>query len=222
MIEIELEPRLLEYCRKKKYYADHKITMRESIEKEFHITPQDIEKIKKYFHQKKMKEQNILKNINKKYDVYPPQIQYQQRMHYENINPNNNNFKLKHESNPSQIFNYLDENTQLPPFLSGHLSLPKSKRLYTNKCIKDINSYCLENPGLNKNIYCGNNIMLEMISGMPVRTKKTYGYDDPFEHNFDYIDGDIQKPEHNILPFPQCGISTRTKNKKQINRDTIL
>lgn len=66
----------------------------------------------------------------------------------------------------------------------------------------------------------------ELIRGMPSRTSKSYGFENPEEHFFQYLDEDIQQAENFVLPFPRGGESTRLKNKKKsegggriINRD---
>lgn len=44
--------------------------------------------------------------------------------------------------------------------------------------------------------------------------RKTYGYDNPVEHYFYYLNKDIQTPNHVILPFPRGGFDTRRLNHK--------
>ncbi len=44
--------------------------------------------------------------------------------------------------------------------------------------------------------------------------RKSYGYNQPIEHMFDYISDDIQCAEHNVLPFHQGGESSRLVNKQ--------
>jgi len=48
--------------------------------------------------------------------------------------------------------------------------------------------------------------------GYPTRGAKSYGYKNPSEHYFDYIDDDLQKPEHTVMPFPRGGMQTRNDN----------
>ena len=55
---------------------------------------------------------------------------------------------------------------------------------------------------------------IEKINNMPQHVGKMYGYRNMFEHQFQYINGEIQNPKHVILPFPQCGISSRIDNHK--------
>lgn len=53
-----------------------------------------------------------------------------------------------------------------------------------------------------------------LIRGSPDTKNKSFGYDSGFEHNFDYISGDIQRPDHVVLPFPRGGEDTRHWNKE--------
>lgn len=51
----------------------------------------------------------------------------------------------------------------------------------------------------------------DMIRGMPTRTLKSYGYRNPDEHYYQYVDDEFQ---NSSLPFPRGGVSTRRENKK--------
>lgn len=53
-----------------------------------------------------------------------------------------------------------------------------------------------------------------MIHGMPSKTRRSYGYRNPAEHYFDYLDDDFQNPDSSVLPFPRGGESSRLDNKK--------
>lgn len=55
----------------------------------------------------------------------------------------------------------------------------------------------------------------ELIMGMPSRTFKSYGYRNPEEHYFDFIDNDIQSAQHTVMPFPRGGEATRNNNKSR-------
>lgn len=52
-----------------------------------------------------------------------------------------------------------------------------------------------------------------MVRGMPDATKKSYGYRNPAEHYYQYIDEDFQNPDNSDLPFARGGESTRRSNK---------
>lgn len=53
----------------------------------------------------------------------------------------------------------------------------------------------------------------ELIMSMPSRTFKSYGYRNPEEHYFNYVDNDIQSSHNTVLPFPRGGEATRNNNK---------
>ena len=55
----------------------------------------------------------------------------------------------------------------------------------------------------------------ELLRGMPSNTTKSYGYRNPSEHYYQYIDDDFQNADNSDLPFPRGGVSTRRSNKAQ-------
>jgi len=64
----------------------------------------------------------------------------------------------------------------------------------------------------------------EIQLGMPTRTSKSYGYANPFEHYYTYIDQDIQQPDNVVMNFPRGGMATRIYNKsinQTVNRDIM-
>jgi hypothetical protein len=54
----------------------------------------------------------------------------------------------------------------------------------------------------------------ELVRGMTDSKAKSFGYDNLFEHNFDYISEDIQHPDHVVMPFPRGGEDSRRWNKE--------
>lgn len=56
-----------------------------------------------------------------------------------------------------------------------------------------------------------------VMRGIPERTQKfkSVGYPNPAEHYFQYIDGDIQHPDHVVMNFPRGGDNTRLLNNFQ-------
>lgn len=52
-----------------------------------------------------------------------------------------------------------------------------------------------------------------MVRGIPHHTTKSYGYKNPSEHYYQYIDSDFQNPDNSDLPFARGGDSTRRSNK---------
>lgn len=61
-----------------------------------------------------------------------------------------------------------------------------------------------------------------MRDSLPTRATKSFGYNNPVEHYFDYIDSDIQDPNHVVF---EPGISTRLDNhstaKKKYQREIL-
>ncbi|MBA42396.1 MAG: hypothetical protein CMF62_00115 [Magnetococcales bacterium] len=53
-----------------------------------------------------------------------------------------------------------------------------------------------------------------LINGMPTRTSKSYGFRNPVEHQFQYVDDDFNNAEHSVMPFPRGGVSARLQNTK--------
>jgi hypothetical protein len=51
-----------------------------------------------------------------------------------------------------------------------------------------------------------------MVRGMPSNTKKSYGYRQPFENQFQYIDEEFQNPDNSIESYPRGGVQTRGDN----------
>jgi hypothetical protein len=54
----------------------------------------------------------------------------------------------------------------------------------------------------------------QLLQGMPVRTHKSYGYNNSFENQFQYISNDIQSPDHTVMSFPRGGYGTRQYNRE--------
>lgn len=88
---------------------------------------------------------------------------------------------------------------------------------------KDLNVYNYVMTNLyDENDQCkDNNFEMDMINGMPVHTKKSYGYRNPEEHYYDYIDNEFQNAYNSVLPFPFGGESTRLGNKKMAKQKYV-
>lgn len=52
-----------------------------------------------------------------------------------------------------------------------------------------------------------------LIRGMPSNTTKSYGYRNPYEHYFQFIEDDFQNPDNSVIPGFRSGVSTRRDNK---------
>ena len=65
----------------------------------------------------------------------------------------------------------------------------------------------------------------DMIRGMPTRTLKSYGFRNPEEHYYDFIDPAFQNSNNTVMEFPRGGEQTRGANKKAArsiyNRDVM-
>jgi hypothetical protein len=61
-------------------------------------------------------------------------------------------------------------------------------------------------------------IETSMIRGMPSRTTKSYGYRNPEEHYFEFVQDDFQNPDNTVLPFPRGGEATRLMNKNMASQ----
>lgn len=158
-----------------------------------------------------------------------PKIQYKSRLHFETpidcYAHEQQSSRLHHNPPPKKVQEYTSEYTEPPAFLSQIIKKHTSNRLYDDK---DIDSMRQTNPNgcintIREQFYNGGQfypdvVASDMQSGMPVRTKKTYGFDDPFEHYYDYIDGDMQSPEHTVMDFPRGGESSRLDNKQPKQR----
>lgn len=152
------------------------------------------------------------------YEVKPQQ----RRMMYNNppkvqrgrIGQNNN---LNNTNNVRRIIGELDTYRQE---LSHDYERGSDMDLDSRMVIPNINSN--NKRGLGENRYntvpymAGNDIRNVDIEnyikyGVPSRGAKSLGYANPAEHYFDYIDGEIQDPDHTVFEY---GIPTRLDNKR--------
>lgn len=211
--EIMFEPRLQEYMNKKIYYKKNNITPCIPLEVEYAITGNDMAKIKNYYHAPKKSEPYVQP------DHFEPKIMYKQRVYDESLRKCQQE-QLKHNPSTQSIENKLNKHREQPVFLAGHIDLPKSKRNYNaNECVDTLQKRYEVDKQINfKNERDLGDILDDMQLGMPYRTTKSYGFDNPFEHYYDYIDEDIQDPTHVVLPFPRGGVSVRGENRSQRKR----
>lgn len=151
----------------------------------------------------------------------PSTIQYKQTKHYEKpINKHNkSNDYLPHDTNVNKIIGNLDTYVDHTNTIY-HQNLEMDTDQKVIKPALNTNGKCNLNTSRYQPIpYMGTkaglkdiNIANSLQCGLPSRGSKSYGYKNPSEHYFDYIDGDIQKPEHTVLPFPRGGMQTRYDN----------
>jgi len=89
---------------------------------------------------------------------------------------------------------------------------------------KNINSSMyVPMPHLN-NANSNTELETNMIRGMPTRTLKSYGFRNPAEHYYGYIDPVYQNANNTVLPFPRGGDATRlenTKTNKKYSREIL-
>lgn len=52
-----------------------------------------------------------------------------------------------------------------------------------------------------------------LVRGMPSNTKKSYGFRNPVEHYFQYLDEDFQNADNSVEPFIRGGEGSRGSNK---------
>jgi len=210
--DIKSDPRLMEYLTKKKYYDENKMTPCISLELEYSITPSDIERLKQ-IETKLLKSNNIF-FPKTSYKNVRPKIQYKTQLHYDGLDQES--AKLPHDPSTKEMIDYTTKETDVPAFLSRTIEKHKSGRIYDginpNQCINTIREQFYNDKPFDPEM------MNDMMLGMPNHTRKSYGFDDPFEHYFDYIDGDIQRPDHVVLDFPRGGESARLENTKQKTR----
>jgi hypothetical protein len=57
-----------------------------------------------------------------------------------------------------------------------------------------------------------------LIRGMPSNTKKSYGYRNPADHYYQYIDNDFQNADNSVEAYPRGGEGTRSINKSMVRQ----
>ena len=86
----------------------------------------------------------------------------------------------------------------------------------TSKKELDYSDYRLESYFGQDKITRDPEIESDLVRGMPsYRThNRSYGYRNPSENYYDYIDEDFQNPDNSVMGFPRGGEATRLENKK--------
>ena len=154
-----------------------------------------------------------------------PKIDYNQRLHYEQqrearINPNYNS--RKDLSNVLNLNQKSYRQPQLPKYAyESKLDVDNKVVLPSNNCRKAN----VEN--LYKNIESMTGGKLRDVDienyikyggyGNTSSKARSLGWDNPIEHQFQYIDEDIQSPDHVVNDRPQ---STRLDNREHIKQKT--
>lgn len=219
---IMIEPRLREYLIKKKYYRDNNIKTDVSLEKTFQITRMDKKKLKKYL-------------IGKKdiHDYENKSLSYKYRKS-KNRNKEINNYlanddkcrklkkKFKEEVN-KQYFNkqyFNKETTKFAPRADPRIDpVDISENKYFER--KTTNPFHLKDDNYGGN-YTTQQDEIYKIRSMPQFTKKSYGYRNPAEHYFQYIDPEIFNPSNAVEKWTRGGVSTRLSNKTSGNNSNEI
>lgn len=136
-------------------------------------------------------------------------VPYGENLDKLSVNHNHNTMKIIGE-----LDSYVDKTNTI--YQGNEYDKRNTRVNTTNKCYINTSSYqpipyMGTKEGL-KDI----NIETDIKCSYPTRGAKSYGYKNPSEHYFDYINDDFQKAEHTVLPFMRGGISSRDDNHKHI------
>jgi hypothetical protein len=127
--------------------------------------------------------------------------------------------KHDRESYYMHLNQYDRENIRPEYSLSARGHMDTEHKIYIpsmdhNKTTLDTSQYA---PAPYKGQGFGNNdisVESSMIHGAPTKTFKSYGYRNPAEHYFNYIDPAHANRDESVFGFPRGGVSTRLDNKK--------
>lgn len=135
----------------------------------------------------------------------PPKIQYNQQLHYQKNNSNQNTLGKGYISY---------KKPELPKFQNQNkFDMDTKTHIVSNNCRKsDLNMLYegvaeMTNAPL-KNIDFENYVKY----GYPTSKARSLGFENPYEHQFQYIDEDIQNPDHVVFDRP---MASRLDNKTQ-------
>lgn len=191
-----MEQRLFDYISIKKYNRLHKITPKVSPEKLFNITQDDITIIQSYYNKQ-------------------PTIQYKQVLHH----LDKKFLDKAHKPNFNNLLDTIYNFEEYPAYMIGEIISKKNKNfsVISNKFNKNMS------PIERDMLLRGQGSYSEYASNIPNHPKKSYGYDNPHEIYYDYIDNNMQLPEHVDMYFPRGGESTRLENRinKKYDRDIM-
>jgi hypothetical protein len=151
-----------------------------------------------------------------------PKLQYKQTQPFEKLNSGKQ--CIPHDDTVDKIIGDLDT-------YSNHVNTiyQDTKHINTNQKVDQNKSY-INTARYQPIPYLGSKAGLRDINmesniqcGYTTTGKRSYGYEASAEHSFDYINPDLQKPEHVVMPFPRGGIDTRRDNHsaKPYKRDIL-
>lgn len=143
-------------------------------------------------------------NINQQQDyVKPPKILYNVRQYNSNKKDQVNNIIGDEQTYvQSNSFHELDNDMMLDDLTKSSVPNVRSSKRSLNSTYKSV-PYM---PG--ETNYC-----TYMNDPRPTRGRREYGTPNPVEHYFTYINDDMQKPDHVVLPFPRGGEASRDTKK---------
>ena len=221
-----LEPRLIDYMKKKKYYKLNNVRPLVPLEKDFNITKHDLKTINLYISKlKQSKKQNTTQKLsyktqfsNKsqfpskkfKHDKRVPQLKKPIQKQVQNLG------MFMPDDKGSYYDTYLNTNTDMMldsrDLNNKNINKPIDTPLRYNKTYNHTNPP----PTVSALNYSeiDHELEMNMLKGTPSHTTKSYGYKNPSEHYFDYVD-----PRYtNMELFPRGGVSTRMDNTKQAKK----
>lgn len=156
---------------------------------------------------------NVGQRSKRVYDVHPPRIQYNQRPHNSQCRDTRND--LPHDNNLLDIITKLDGFREHTNTIYQY---PVDMDIYPNQNQKTgINQQAVPMRGKNVQLVGGTrDVDIEncLMKGLPERNAKfkSLGYPNYSDHSFGYISGDIQDPNHVVMPFPRGGEVSRLEN----------
>lgn len=203
-----------------------------SIEAQERYTPELVVKGFEFDPDEAYKSDPRYKNYQKK--VSKTMNALEQRYKYDGMN---NQYEIKHQSH-SRTYNdppQVQRNVRQYPMHDGFYNSnacndPTNHNPNNNAVVNKLETYAQKLNKINsngvvlgqnnisrKNVDLENEILRNTFTSdpsLPIRGGKRHGYRDNAEHFFDYIDDDLQKPEHVVS---DRGVSTRLNNHKTYN-----
>ncbi len=146
----------------------------------------------------------------------PPKIQYNQQLHYQRVSNNKQNTQNTLGKGYTSY-----RKPELPRFERQNvIDLDHKVNIVSNNCRKtDLNVLYEGASEINnaplKNIDLENYVKY----GYPTSKARSLGYENPFEHQFQYIDDDIQNPDHVVFDRPTASRLDNKTQQKFVKRD---
>jgi hypothetical protein len=167
---------------------------------------------------------NVRSNRNQRtYELFPPEIQYKQRLHYSQERDARN--ELPHNPKVDELIGKLDsyrDHTNTIYQYSADMDIENKIAIPNvnsrNKKYVNTSQYqAVPLRGSGVNLIGGTrDVDIEncLMKGLPERDAKfkSLGYPNYSDHSFQFISGDIQDPNHVVLPFSRGGINSRNEN----------